>query len=149
MRLFASPVDAPSIGTAYSLYWLHLVCQSKICQVFWNIFYWFHSNPIKVCDNHRIYGHRVFSEYSKMGKSSMGWFYGFKLHLIINDEREILSFCLTSGNVDDRNEEVMDSLTKEIFGKFFAWPEQRKIWKISWRIYMTDWCFSNVLWLNL
>ena len=50
----------------------------------------------------------------------MGWFYGFKLHLIINDKGEILSFCLTSGNVDDRNEAVMDSLTKEIFGKLFA-----------------------------
>ena len=55
-----------------------------------------------------------------MGKSSMGWFYGFKLHLIINEQGEILSFCLTSGNVDDRNEAVMDSLTKEIFGKLFA-----------------------------
>ena len=50
----------------------------------------------------------------------MGWFYGFKLHLIINDEGDILSFCLTSGNADDRNEAVMDSLTKEIFGKLFA-----------------------------
>ena len=50
----------------------------------------------------------------------MGWFYGFKLHLMNNNEGEILSFCLTSGNVDDRNEEVMDSLTKEIFGKLFA-----------------------------
>ncbi len=50
----------------------------------------------------------------------MGWFYGFKLHLIINDKGEILSFCLTSGNVDDKNEAVMDSLTKEIFGKLFA-----------------------------
>ena len=78
------------------------------------------STPLKVCDNHRIHHHRVFSEYAKTGKSSMGWFYGFKLHLIINDEGEILSFCLTSGNVDDRNEAVMDSLTKEIFGKLFA-----------------------------
>ena len=78
------------------------------------------STPLKVCDNHRIHNHRVFSEYAKTGKSSMGWFYGFKLHLIINDEGEILSFCLTSGNVDDRNEAVMDSLTKEIFGKLFA-----------------------------
>ena len=78
------------------------------------------STPIKVCDNHRIRTHRVFSEYAKMGKSSMGWFYGFKLHLIISDRGEILSFCLTSGNVDDRNETVMDSLTKEIFGKLFA-----------------------------
>ena len=78
------------------------------------------STPLKVCDNHRIHNHRVFSEYAAKGKSSMGWFYGFKLHLIINDEGEILSFCLTSGNIDDRNEAVMDSLTKEIFGKLFA-----------------------------
>ena len=78
------------------------------------------STPIKVCDNHRIRTNHVFSEYAKMGKSSMGWFYGFKLHLIINEQGEILSFCLTSGNVDDRNEAVMDSLTKEIFGKLFA-----------------------------
>ena len=50
----------------------------------------------------------------------MGWFYGFKLHFIINACGEILSFCLTSGNVDDRNEKVMESLTKEIFGKLFV-----------------------------
>lgn len=78
------------------------------------------STPIKVCDNHRIRTHHVFSEYAKRGKSSMGWFYGFKLHLIISDKGEILSFCLTSGNVDDRDENVMNSLTKEIFGKLFA-----------------------------
>jgi hypothetical protein len=78
------------------------------------------STPIKVCDNHRIRSNHLFSEYAKRGKSSMGWFYGFKLHLIINDKGEILSFCLTSGNVDDRDEIVMNSLTKEIFGKLFA-----------------------------
>lgn len=78
------------------------------------------STPLKVCDSHRIHNHRVFSEYAKTGKSSMGWFYGFKLHLIINDKGDILSFCLTPGNVDDRNEAVMDALTKEIFGKLFA-----------------------------
>ncbi len=49
------------------------------------------STPTKVCDNYRISSHHAFSEYAKRGKSSMGWFYGFKLHLIINDEREILS----------------------------------------------------------
>ena len=58
------------------------------------------STPLKVCNNHIIHSHRVFSEYAKTGKSSMGWFYGFKLHMIINDEVEILSFCLTSGNID-------------------------------------------------
>ena len=78
------------------------------------------SAPLKVCDNYRIYSHRVFKDYAKKGKSSMGWFYGFKLHFIINECGEILSFCLTSGNVDDRNEKVMESLTKEIFGKLFV-----------------------------
>lgn len=43
-----------------------------------------------------------------------------KLHLIINECGDILSFCLTFGNIDDRNEKVMDSLTKEIFGKLFT-----------------------------
>ena len=78
------------------------------------------STPIKVCDSHRISCHKVFDGFAKRGKSSMGWFYGFKLHLIINECGEILSFCLTSGNVDDRNEEVIEKLTKEIFGKLFA-----------------------------
>lgn len=78
------------------------------------------SKPIKVCDNHRISNNRLFSEYAKKGKSSMGWLYGLKLHLIINDEGEIISFCLTSGNIDDINEAVINSLTKEIFGKLFA-----------------------------
>lgn len=73
------------------------------------------STPLKVCDNHRIHNYSVFSEYATKGKSSMGWFYDFKLHLIINADGEILSFCRTSGNVDDRNEAVIDSLTKEIF----------------------------------
>lgn len=53
------------------------------------------STPLKVCDNHRIYNYRVFSEYAKTGKSSMGWFYGFKPYLIINDKVEILYFCFT------------------------------------------------------
>ncbi|MEE1057585.1 MAG: IS982 family transposase, partial [Acutalibacteraceae bacterium] len=78
------------------------------------------STAIEVCDNHRIYSHKVFKELAQRGKSSTGWFYGFKLHLMINDKGEILSFCLTSGNIDDRNWEVMSHLTKEIYGKLFA-----------------------------
>lgn len=78
------------------------------------------STPIEVCDNHRIYSHKVFKGLAQRGKSSTGWFYGFKLHLMINDKGEILSFCLTSGNIDDRNWEVMSHLTKEIYGKLFA-----------------------------
>ncbi len=53
-------------------------------------------------------------------KSSTYWFYGFKLHLIINDRDEILSVSLTSGNIDDRNRNVISRLTKQIYGKLFA-----------------------------
>ena len=50
----------------------------------------------------------------------MGWFYGFKLHISINDCGEILNFCLTQGNIDDRNPKVIKQLTKSMFGKLFA-----------------------------
>ncbi len=78
------------------------------------------STTLDVCDSHRIKQHKVFKEIAQRGKSSTGWFYGFKLHLTINDCGEILSFCLTAGNVDDRNSKVMEHLTKGVFGKLFA-----------------------------
>ena len=62
----------------------------------------------------------MFKDVAKRGKSSTGWFYGFKLHLTINDSREILNFCLTPGNTDDRNEKVINQLTKNLYGKLFA-----------------------------
>ncbi|MDR0684907.1 MAG: IS982 family transposase [Spirochaetaceae bacterium] len=78
------------------------------------------STPLKVCHNRRIYSHKVFKSYAARGKSSTGWFYGFKLHLVINDCGEICSFCLTSGNVDDRNMDVIDCLCRELKGKLFG-----------------------------
>ena len=50
----------------------------------------------------------------------MGWFYGFKLHLICNVKGELLSFCLTPGNVDDREPKTLQTLIKVLFGKFFS-----------------------------
>lgn len=78
------------------------------------------STTLDVCDNHRINSNRVFDGVAKRGKSSTGWFYGFKLHLAINDKGEILSFCLTAGNVDDRDWSVLEKLTREMYGKLFA-----------------------------
>jgi hypothetical protein len=78
------------------------------------------STPLKVCHNRFIYNHKVFKTYVARGKSSTGWFYGFKLHLIINDCREICSFCLTPGNVDDWNADVIDHLCRELKGKLFG-----------------------------
>jgi hypothetical protein len=48
----------------------------------------------------------------------MGWFYGFKLHLVVNDEGELLAFCLTPGHVDDRR--PVPGLTKALFGQLFG-----------------------------
>ena len=61
------------------------------------------STSLQVCDPKRISQHRVFATDAKRGKTSMGWFYGFKLHLAVNDRGELLACCLTPGNVDDRD----------------------------------------------
>lgn len=78
------------------------------------------STILRVCHNKRIKRNKVFKDIAEVGKSTMGWFFGFKLHLIINDKGEILSFYLTKGNVDDRNVRAITQMTKEIFGKLFG-----------------------------
>jgi hypothetical protein len=78
------------------------------------------STTLKVCLNQRIHSHKVFKDFARRGKNSMGWFFGFKLHLVVNECGELLSFCLTPGNVDDRNRSVIDKLTKRLFGKLFG-----------------------------
>ncbi len=62
----------------------------------------------------------VLPEIAERGKSTMGWFYGFKLHFVCNEKGEILSFCLTPGNIDDRDPKTIQTLTKKLFGKLFA-----------------------------
>lgn len=76
------------------------------------------STPIAVCDNHRIHAHKVFDGLAARGKSSTGWFFGFKLHLVFNDRGELLNFILTPGNVDDRK--PVRRLVRDLFGKLFA-----------------------------
>ena len=78
------------------------------------------STLLRVCHIKREKQNRVFKGIATKGKSTMGWFFGFKLHLIINDKGELLSFYLTKGNVDDRNIELMTAMTKEVFGKLFG-----------------------------
>lgn len=73
---------------------------------------------IAVCHNRRIGANKVFKGVAKRGKSSVGWFYGFKLHLVINDQGEILAFRLTPANVDDRV--PVPQLTKDLFGKLIG-----------------------------
>ena len=76
------------------------------------------STALSVCDNHRIHNHKVCAEFAERGTGSMGWFYGFKLHLVINDCGEILACRITPGNVDDRT--PVPTLCKRLFGKLLA-----------------------------
>ncbi len=62
----------------------------------------------------------MFKGVAEVGKSTMGWFYGFKLHIVINDRGEILNLAITQANVDDREPLKNDRFLKAIFGKLFA-----------------------------
>lgn len=76
------------------------------------------STPLVVCNNLRIQSHRVFPGMARRGKTSTGWKFGFKLHLVINHLGELLSFCLTPGNRDDRKpvKNLVDGLTGWLYG---------------------------------
>lgn len=78
------------------------------------------STCIPVCHNKRINRNKVFKGYAEIGKSTMGWYFGFKLHLICNERGEILNFMLTKANVDDRNVDVFNRLSDNVFGKLYA-----------------------------
>ncbi|NLA25473.1 MAG: IS982 family transposase [Bacteroidales bacterium] len=78
------------------------------------------STKIAVCNHKRISRNKVFEGIATIGKSTMGWFFGFKLHLVINDKGELLNFVITQANVDDRMPLENNSFTKNVFGKLFA-----------------------------
>ncbi len=77
------------------------------------------------CDNHRINRHKVFADLAQRGKTSMGWFFGFKLHLVFNNDNEIVALKLTPGN----DTTPVPALTRDLIGKLFgdkgytSWPK--------------------------
>ena len=75
------------------------------------------STPLRVCRNQRIHVHKVFKGIAERGKCSMGWFFGFKLHLICNEKGELLNFMITPGDVDDRKPLELKSFIEFIYGK--------------------------------
>jgi len=78
------------------------------------------STALRVCRNQRIHIHKVFKGLAQRGQCSMGWFYGFKLHLICNEKGELLSFMLTPGNVDDREPLTNSAFIENISGKLMG-----------------------------
>lgn len=78
------------------------------------------STPIMVCKNKRIKRNKVFKGIAATGKSTIGYFHGFKLHLVVNDKGELLSVMITPGNVDDREPLKNQSFVQALKGKLFA-----------------------------
>lgn len=78
------------------------------------------STKLVVCHNRRIRRNKVFKGLAARGKSSMGWFYGFKLHLIVNEHGQLVSFFITPGNTPDNNVETVTKLAKKLQGKLFG-----------------------------
>jgi hypothetical protein len=76
------------------------------------------STSLAVCHPARIQQRRVFWVDARRGKTSVGWFYGFKLHLVVNERGELLAFCLTPGNTDDRK--PVPRLVRRLFGRLFG-----------------------------
>src|SRR5205085_4031137 len=78
------------------------------------------SFKLEACHIKRAYSHKTLQGVASKGKTSVGWFYGMKVHLVINPKGEIVSFYITSGNVADNNATVLYKLTSEIMGKLFG-----------------------------
>src|ERR671912_439568 len=80
--------------------------------------YYIDSTALPVCDNHHLSRHKVFAGLAQRGKTSMGWFFGFKLHLVFNTDNEIVALKLTPGNVHDTT--PVPALTGKLIGKLFG-----------------------------
>lgn len=78
------------------------------------------STPLVSCHIKRMHMHKTMAGWAQKGKCTMGWFYGFKLHLVINDKGEIIQWQLTPGNCDDREPLKNKKFTERLFGKLFA-----------------------------
>ena len=76
------------------------------------------STKLAVCHNRRIHRHKVFDGLAARGKTSMGWFFGFKLHFVINHKGQIMAVKITPGNTADST--VLDEMTRHLAGKLYA-----------------------------
>ncbi len=76
------------------------------------------STKLAVCENLRIPRHKQFADFAGRGKTSVGWFYGFKLHITVSECGELLSWFITQGNVDDRR--PVSLLARRLWGKLFG-----------------------------
>ncbi len=79
------------------------------------------STLIKVCHSKREKRNKVFKGIVEKGRGSTGWFFGFKLHIIINERGQIIDFLITKGNVDDRQQLKDKTFHDEVLGRIFTY----------------------------
>lgn len=101
---------------SYLIFPLHCYLQTRLGEITGISFV--DSTPIVVCHNRRVHSHKVFKNLAKRGKSSTGWFFGFKVHIIVSDKGELLAFQFSPGNTDDRV--PVKNMARNIFGKLFG-----------------------------
>ncbi len=82
--------------------------------------YFLDSTKLPVCYISRAHSHKVFAGWAAKGKTSMGWFFGLKLHLIINNFGELVRFYLSSGNKPDNDAVILFTMTEKLFGTFYT-----------------------------
>lgn len=99
---------------------LYLLRQVQAKQAQRTGIYFVDSKKLPVCHNRRIHSNKVFKGIARRGKSSMGWFYGFKIHLVINELGQIVNFMITTANVSDNNEHVLKQLFENLQGHCFG-----------------------------
>lgn len=123
------------VSRSYKLMWLwSLHCCLKASRTG---LYIIDSKRLEVCHLKREHSHRVFWGSARKGKTSTGWFYGFKVHLVINDRGEIVNWTITAGNVADNNKALLQKLLsglsgicladKGYYSSLFEWFYQHKL----------------------
>jgi len=136
------------LSNKYSLEWikcLSLLINMNCGNIKQNL-YFIDSSKIAVCWNKRIFNHKVAKWFAQRWKSTMWWFFGFKLHIITDINWNLLRVKVTSGNIDDRNPVL--SLTKElrwilVWDAWYLWEELRKKLLQNWIQFMT-WVRKNM-----
>ena len=123
------------VGMKYKKYFNNLPCYARFVQIKGKLLlpmsillqslkgektgiYIVDSTSLKVCHNRRINNHKVFEGMAARGRTTMGWFYGFKLHVAINNKGEIMAIKFTAANTNDLA--VLDEITKNLKGKVFG-----------------------------
>jgi transposase len=97
------------------------------------------ATPYPVCHNKRIFTHKVFDGLAKRGKSSMGWFYGFKLHLVTDQFGQLLALQITSGQINERQPlyQLLNSLKGTVIADaaYLSKDLTKELWKKSMHLF--------------